>query len=71
MAFNCVLTTLPCRRAGITGLTFHDLRHEAITHLAEHGLTIMELQAISGHKTMQMLLKYTHLRAEDLALKLK
>ena len=60
-----------CRRAGIKGLTFHDLRHEAITRLAEQGLTIMELQAISGHKTMQMLLKYTHLRAEDLALKLK
>ncbi len=60
-----------CRRADIEDLRFHDLRHEAITRLAEQGLTILELQAISGHKTMQMLLKYTHLRAEDLALKLK
>lgn len=60
-----------CKRAGITGLTFHDLRHEAITRLAKQGLTVLELQAISGHKTIQMLLKYTHLRAEDLALKLK
>ena len=60
-----------CRRAGVTGLTFHDLRHEGISRLAEQGLTILELQAISGHKTIQMLLKYTHLRAEDLALKLR
>ncbi|WP_279117635.1 site-specific integrase [Acidithiobacillus thiooxidans] len=60
-----------CRRAGIKGMTFHDLRHEGISRLAEQGLTILELQAISGHKTIQMLLKYTHLRAEDLALKLR
>jgi integrase len=60
-----------CRRADIEGLRFHDLRHEAISRLAEHGLSIQELQAISGHKTMQMLVRYTHLRAENLALKLK
>ncbi|MHB1895019.1 MAG: site-specific integrase [Candidatus Dormibacteria bacterium] len=48
-----------CRRAGIKGLTFHDLLHEAISRLAEHGLSIQELQTISGHKTMQMLVRYT------------
>lgn len=49
------------RRAGITGLTFHDLRHEATSRLAEKGLPIMTLQAITGHKSMQMLKRYTHI----------
>jgi len=31
----------------------------------------MEVSAITGHKTLQMLKRYTHLKAEDLAEKLK
>lgn len=57
-------------RAGIEGLRFHDLRHEAVSRLVERGLTDQEVAAISGHKSMQMLRRYTHLRAEDLADKL-
>ena len=56
--------------AGIKDLRFHDLRHEAVTRLFELGLNPMEVASISGHKTLQMLKRYTHLRAEDLALKL-
>ena len=56
-----------CKAAGITGLTFHDLRHEAASRLSEKGFGAMEVAAITGHKTMQMLKRYTHLRAEDLA----
>ncbi|WP_298172108.1 tyrosine-type recombinase/integrase [Acidithiobacillus sp.] len=56
-----------CRRAGITGLTFHDLRHEATSRLFEKGFNPMEVSTITGHKTLQMLKRYTHLRAEDLA----
>jgi integrase len=52
--------------AGIKGLRFHDLRHEAVSRLVEAGLGDQELAAISGHKSMQMLKRYTHLRAEDL-----
>ena len=59
-----------CRSAGIAGLRFHDLRHEAISRLFELGLNPMEVSAISGHKTLQMLMRYTHLKAEDLAHKL-
>ncbi|HEY8102856.1 MAG TPA: site-specific integrase [Burkholderiaceae bacterium] len=55
-----------CRRAGISGLCFHDLRHEAVTRLFEKGLNPMQVAAISGHKTMDMLKRYTHLRAESL-----
>ena len=59
-----------CRAAKIEGLRFHDLRHEATSRLFEKGLGIMEVAAITGHKTLHMLKRYTHLRAEDLAKKL-
>ncbi|UEO01094.1 site-specific integrase [Acidiferrobacter thiooxydans] len=55
-----------CKAAGIEGLTFHDLRHEATSRLFEKGLGLMEVASITGHKTVQMLKRYTHLRAEDL-----
>lgn len=50
----------------ISNLRFHDLRHEAVSRLVEIGLGDQEIAAISGHKSMQMLKRYTHLRAEDL-----
>ena len=53
-------------RAGITDLRFHDLRHEATSRFVEAGLSDQEVSAITGHKTMQMLRRYTHLRSEDL-----
>jgi len=56
-----------CHRAGIEDLRFHDLRHEATSRLFEKGFNPMEVSAITGHKTLQMLKRYTHLRAEDLA----
>jgi integrase len=59
-----------CKKAGIAGLRFHDLRHEATSRFFERGLGIQEVAAITGHKTLQMLKRYTHLRAEDLAAKL-
>lgn len=49
---------------------FHDLRHEAVSRLVESGLSDQEVAAISGHRSMQMLKRYTHLRAEDLVAKL-
>jgi len=52
--------------AGLADLHFHDLRHEAVSRLVEAGLSDQKVSAISGHKSMQMLKRYTHLRAEDL-----
>ncbi len=49
---------------------FHDLRHEAVSRLFEKGLNIAEVSAISGHKELKMLQRYTHLRAEDLVRRL-
>lgn len=59
-----------CARAGIEGLRFHDLRHEATSRFFERGLGVMEVAAITGHKTLQMLKRYTHVQAQHLAAKL-
>ena len=48
------------KRAGISDLRFHDLRHEAISRLLEKGLTIPEAASVSGHKTASMLMRYAH-----------
>ena len=59
-----------CRRANVVGARWHDLRHEAASRLFERNLNVMEVAAITGHKTLDILKRYTHLRAEDLAKKL-
>lgn len=38
-----------CAAAGISGLTFHDLRGTAVTRLAVAGCTEAEIAAITGH----------------------
>ncbi|MDP6068964.1 MAG: tyrosine-type recombinase/integrase, partial [Alphaproteobacteria bacterium] len=58
------------KRAGIVGLRFHDLRHEAVSRFFELGLSVPEVALISGHKNPVVLLRYTHLRAQDLVAKL-
>ncbi|MFM0213860.1 site-specific integrase, partial [Paraburkholderia sediminicola] len=62
--------TRACERAGIENLHFHDLRHEATSRIAERLDNVLELSAVTGHKTVQMLKRYYHPRASDLALKL-
>lgn len=58
------------KKLGMADLHFHDLRHEGVSRLVEGGLSDQEVASISGHKSMQMLRRYTHLRAEDLVAKL-
>ena len=59
-----------CVTGGITNLRFHDLRHEGTTRFFEMGLNVMEVATITGHKDLKMLNRYTHLKAENIALKL-
>jgi integrase len=59
------------KRAGIENLHFHDLRHEAISRFFEQGLSVAEVALISGHRDVRQLFRYTHLRAEDVAKKLR
>ncbi|KVD51746.1 integrase [Burkholderia ubonensis] len=54
----------------LTTLRWHDLRHEATSRLFEKGLHPMEVASITGHRSMQMLKRYTHLNPEDLCRKL-
>lgn len=57
-----------CQKAGSQDLRFHDLRHEAISRLFERtNFTDLEISSITGHKTLQMLKRYTHLRTAHLA----
>jgi len=48
------------KRAGISDLHFHDLRHEAISRFFELGLSVPEVALISGHRDARMLFRYTH-----------
>jgi len=48
------------KRVGIMDLRFHDLRHEATSRFFEDGLNPMQVSAITGHKTLQMLKRYTN-----------
>ncbi|MEX6663743.1 tyrosine-type recombinase/integrase [Pseudomonas sp. W2-17] len=74
--FNLKLNTISnyfprvCEKAKITDLRLHDLRHEATSRLFERGFTLMEVASITGHKTLAMLKRYTHLSPQDLAEKL-
>ena len=56
------------KRAGIEDLRFHDLRHEAVSRLFEAGLSVPEVDLISGHKDYRMLARYTHLKADTLVM---
>lgn len=51
---------------GLKGLRWHDLRHEAASRLFEKGLHPMEVASITGHRSMQTLKRYTHLKPENL-----
>ena len=58
-------------KLSINDLHFHDLRHEAISRLVERGVfNLLEVAAISGHRSLAMLKRYTHLRSARLIRKL-
>lgn len=57
-------------KAGIEGLRFHDLRHTAISRMSQLLPNVVELAAVSGHKSLTMLQRYYHVSAEALASKL-
>lgn len=48
--------------AGLTGLRFHDLRHTAITKLAESQASEQTVMAIAGHVSRKMMERYSHIR---------
>ncbi|KIF81391.1 site-specific integrase [Noviherbaspirillum autotrophicum] len=58
--------SLACKRCSIEGLRFHDLRHEATSRLFEKGFNMVEIATITGHKSLSMLKRYTHLKPSNL-----
>ena len=51
-------------KAGIIDFRFHDLRHSAASYLAMNGAGQLEIAEVLGHKTLQMVKRYSHL-SED------
>lgn len=49
------------KEAGIENFRFHDLRHSAASYLAMNGATLAEIAETLGHKTLQMVKRYSHL----------
>lgn len=50
--------------AGLKGFRFHDLRHQAITEMAEAGASDATLQALAGHLSRRMMEHYSHVRMD-------
>jgi integrase len=59
--------SLALRNAGIDDFRFHDLRHTAASYLAMDGASTLEIAALLGHKTLQMVKRYAHLSNEHVA----
>jgi integrase len=57
------------KQAGITNLTFHDSKHEAITRLAQK-LLPLELAKMVGHKDLKITMRYYNPTGAELAAKL-
>jgi integrase len=60
-AFENTLT-----RANIADFRFHDLRHTFASHLAMRGVSLRAIAQLLGHKTLQMVMRYSHLSPEHL-----
>lgn len=51
-------------KKGLASLRFHDLRHHAITELAERGEADLTIMSIAGHISRRMLEHYSHIRMD-------
>jgi integrase/recombinase XerD len=60
-----------CRRAMITGLRWHDLRHTFASWFVQSNGDLYHLSRILGHATVQMTTRYSHLRTGDLHAELR
>jgi integrase len=62
----------PFRRAVIAAgldpklVTPHVMRHTAITNLVKAGVDLPTIQRISGHKTLAMVMRYTHVHGDHI-----
>lgn len=54
------------KKAGIEDYTFHDNRHTAASVLAFQNVSDIKIATILGHKTLEMVKRYAHLKTEEL-----
>jgi integrase len=55
-----------CRRAGVAGVVFHDLRHTFVTNMRRAGVDYFRIMAITGHRTMEVFKRYHTINQDDL-----
>jgi integrase len=48
-------------KAGLVDFRFHDLRHSTASYLAMKGASLVEIAEVLGHRTLQMVRRYSHL----------
>lgn len=49
------------KAAGLADFHWHDLRHTAASYLAMSGASLVEIAKVLGHRTLQMVARYSHL----------
>ena len=55
------------KEARLKDFKFHDLRHSAASYLAMNGASLAEIAEVLGHKTLQMVKRYSHLSEQHTA----
>jgi len=67
---QCLDLTVPWNKArkaaGLTDFHWHDLRHTAASYLAMSGVSLLEIAKVLGHRTLQMVARYSHLSDEHI-----
>ena len=51
---------LACRKAAITDVSWHTLRHTFASRLLDRGVDIVTVQQLLGHSTVTVTMRYTH-----------
>lgn len=68
---DCTASGIAVDPGFLADVHLHDMRHTAVTRVAQTGgLSLIELAAVSGHRSLKMVQRYAHIDASKLAGKL-